>query len=199
MDGVVLPLKEYRGAATARQPPPAIRQCARSGRRADRIGRRTALPRRSTTTTPTLSDRRPPPMWSMFAACLARSAGSWKSAAPRPSARASRCHRRQRRGRGPRIERRRVHALDVVEIQLRDQREVVAPLLAPSAPGSSRNPTSAPLSSSTLRSHPPKTGSQYPNAHQRTSPSGNQPAGRKASKPTTRGASATKFDIALMS
>ena len=52
--------------------------------------------------------------------------------------------RGERRGGGPRVERRRVDALDVVQEQLGDEREVVADLLAALGEAAARTPTSPP-------------------------------------------------------
>ena len=78
----------------------------------------------------TLSDSRPLLMWSMLAACLASSAGRMERRPHRDHELEPLGDRGERRRRAPGVERRRVDALDVVEIQLGDQREVEADLLA---------------------------------------------------------------------
>ena len=96
-------------------------------------------------------------------------------------------HRGQRGGRGPGVQRRRFRAFDVIEIQFGNQREINSQ--SASLRRASRLTYCQVVSicsSSTLRSHPPKTGSQYPyriSAASFFAQKVDQPT--KGSKPTT--------------
>ena len=107
----------------------------------------------------------------------------------------------ERRGGGPGVERRRVDAFDVVQIQLGDQREVEADLFAA---------LREPLDVFPGRFHVFVVDVAQPTAEtpassirmriRRASFSEESPTRRaKGSKPTTRAASATKFESALTS
>src|SRR5215213_3959001 len=106
---------------------------------------------------------------------------------------------RERRGSGPRIERRGFDALDVVKIELGDQSQVIANLLA----ALSQTTDVAParfhsfvfyISQPTAENREPVTV-----AHRLTSSSRKSTSLACGSKPITRVASATKFESALMS
>ncbi len=110
-------------------------------------------------------------------------------------------HRRQRRGSGPGVQRGRVRSLDVVEIELGDQREVeTRPFTRAREPADVR-----PLRLHALVldvAQPPAENRQpISEAHQRAPLCCSRKSTRRAngSNPTTRGASATKLDSALMS
>ena len=77
-----------------------------------------------------MSASRPPEILSMFAAALANSAGWWKLGRTATISSIVRGHCRKRRRGRPGVERGLLDALDVVEVQLGDQRQVPAGLLA---------------------------------------------------------------------
>src|SRR5438067_5565162 len=112
--------------------------------------------------------------------------------------------RRQRRGGRPRSEARRLHALDVVEIQLGDQRQIEADLLA--AHGEIAHVAPTRLHRLVLDVAQPAAEDRKPvtesDAHAtlRKRRSSSASARRAVgSKPITFSGSATKFDSALMS
>src|ERR1044072_3192196 len=103
------------------------------------------------------------------------------------------------RGSGPRIERRSFDALDVVEIELGDQSQVVADLLATLRQATDVAPARFHsfvfyISQPTAENREPVTV-----AHRLTSSSRKSTSRACGSKPITRAASATKFESALMS
>ena len=113
-------------SATARRPRRATPPCARSDRRGGRTARRTCRASDAHHDDTTFSDRRPPLMRSMLAACLASSAGRMERRAHRDHDLELRGDRGER-GRGaPRVERRRVDALDVIQIEFGDERQIEA-------------------------------------------------------------------------
>src|SRR6185369_16000320 len=100
---------------------------------------------------------------------------------------------------GPRIERRSFDAFDVVEIELGDQSQVVADLLATLRQTTDVTPACFHslvfyISQPTAENREPVTV-----AHRRTSSSRKSTSLACGSKPITRVASATKFESALMS
>src|SRR5438046_9805673 len=108
-------------------------------------------------------------------------------------------HRRQSRGRRPGVQCRRVRSLDVVEIELRDQREIEPRALTRAC----EPPDIRPLRLHAFVLDVPQPPAEYrqpiSEAHQRVSSCRKSTRRANASKPTTRGASATKLDNALMS
>src|SRR6185369_8960098 len=105
----------------------------------------------------------------------------------------------ERRGGGPRVEGGSFDALDVVEIQFGDQRQVVADLLTPPRESTDVVPTRFHLfvfniSQPTAENREPVTV-----AHRLTSSCRKSTSRACGSKPITRVASATKFESALMS
>src|SRR6185369_170889 len=99
----------------------------------------------------------------------------------------------------PRIERRSVDALDVVEIELGDESQVVADLLA--ALRQTADVTPARFHSLVFYISQPTAKNREPVtvAHRLTSSSRKSTSFACGSKPITRVASATKFESALMS
>src|ERR1700752_2333899 len=105
----------------------------------------------------------------------------------------------ERRGGGPRIKRRRVDALDIVEIEFGNQRQIVAKLFAPARELADVVPTRFhslvfDISQPTAENREPVTV-----AHRLISSCRKSTSRACGSKPITRGASATKFESALMS
>ena len=128
-------------------------------------------------------------------------------------------HRSQRRRRRPRIERRCLHTLDVVQIQLSDQRQIVANLLRPLRQVANILPARLHLLvidiAQPSAEHRQPEAVSHPLADPATPANSCTPARRSftifasassqsaslanGSKPTTFCPSATKFDSALMS
>src|SRR5262249_30540013 len=101
--------------------------------------------------------------------------------------------------RGPRIERRRFRAFDVVEIEFGDERQVVSDLLAASRETADVVP--ARLHAFVFHVSQPTAENREPItvAHRVTSSSRKSTSLTCGSKPMTCGASATKLESALMS
>src|SRR6185369_17855848 len=109
------------------------------------------------------------------------------------------CNGCERCGSGPRIERRSFDALDVVEIELGDQSQVIADLLT--TLGQTTNVTPARFHPFVFYISQPTAENREPVtvAHRLTSCSRKSTNLACGSKPTTRVASATKLESALMS
>ena len=109
-------------------------------------------------------------------------------------------HRRQRRRRRPGIKRRRVFAFDVVQVQLGDERQIVADLFA--APRQAADVSPARFHALVRDIAQPAAEDRHPvsvSHLQFASLSRKSTSRANGSKPTTRVASATKFDRQLMS
>src|ERR1043165_4013675 len=105
----------------------------------------------------------------------------------------------ERRGSGPRIERRSFDSLDIVQVELGDQRQVMAELLAAFSQAADVAP--ARFHSFVFHISQPTAENREPVtvAHRLTSSSRKSTSLACGSKPITRVASATKFESALTS
>src|SRR5439155_20179114 len=110
-------------------------------------------------------------------------------------------HRGKGGGRGPRVQRRRSAPLDVVEVQLGDQREIEARALARPRQAPHVRPVGLHALVFDVAQPPAEYRQPISEAHQLAPPSCSKKSASRAngSNPTTRGASATKLDSALMS